>query len=796
MPAVPGGAWPHAGDPLAGPGDQASSWQTVRADHGGFALKGKGPRVAYYAFTLSSDRWQKATLRVVTGMKVKGSFAFTDLDLKSGEQDTLTTELTLPRGKYLVSLRAFADGSEDEDTRVALQVVPGEQAADGSLVPGVSAERAVEIHTVLDAPRVSDLELSPDGSLVAISLGEYGNGTDRETWLEIRDTADGRLVRYWRDGGSPSGLKWRDTGKCLAWQTTTGDKATIRTFDLETGETAILLADVEHLGSWRWVPGGRSVIYEIARHPEPDSRKVKRVAHPADRQPWYRDRSDLYQTFLPGGMTRRLTAGPVSPESWRISDDGRRLLFFTSEADYTQRPYMTSTLWLLDLGDLSLEKVLDDPWIGGAEFSPDAAILCLSGSPSAFDGLGRDLPDGVQANDYGGQLFLYDLKTGSPEPITRDFQPAVGNFTWCRADGMIYAKCTDTQYNRVFRFHPRHAGWEAVQTGSESTDEIALPRSGRLAAARGSSVNRPNQVFAVDLKKNRAKLLRDPGADRYRDIRFGKVEAWKAPLPSGENLDGFIYYPPDFDPSQKYPVIVYYYGGTSPITRDFGGRYPKNIWAGQGYVVYVPEPSGAIGYGQEFAARHVNDWGKITAGEVIDSTKALLDEFGWVDREHVGCIGASYGGFLTEYLITRTDIFAAAISHAGISDITSYWGGGLWGYAYGARALAGTFPWSDRDLYVDQSAVYSADKINTPLLLLHGDSDVNVPPGESDQLFTALKLLGKDVEYVRLTGQDHHILDHEQRMVWNDTILAYFARYLKERPAWWDEMYPAPKGWR
>jgi len=212
LPAVPGGAWPHAGDPLAGPGDQASSWQTVRADHGGFALKGKGPRVAYYAFTLSSDRWQKATLRVVTGMKVKGSCAFTDLDLKSGEQDTLTTELTLPRGKYLVSLRAFADGSEDEDTRVALQVVPGEQAADGSLVPGVSAERAVEIHTVLDAPRVSDLELSPDGSLVAISLGEYGNGTDRETWLEIRDTADGRLVRYWRDGGSPSGLKWRDTG--------------------------------------------------------------------------------------------------------------------------------------------------------------------------------------------------------------------------------------------------------------------------------------------------------------------------------------------------------------------------------------------------------------------------------------------------------------------------------------------------------------------------------------------------------------------------------------------------------
>ncbi len=300
----------------------------------------------------------------------------------------------------------------------------------------------------------------------------------------------------------------------------------------------------------------------------------------------------------------------------------------------------------------------------------------------------------------------------------------------------------------------------------------------------------------MDLKKNRARELLDPGADRYRDIRFGKVEQWIAALPSGEDLDGFIYYPPGFDPGRKYPVIVYYYGGTSPVTRDFGGRYPKNIWAGQGYVVYVPEPSGATGYGQEFAARHVNDWGQRTAGEVIGAAKKLAETFAWVDRDHMGCIGASYGGFLTEYIITQTDMFACAVSHAGISDITSYWGGGLWGYAYGARALAGTFPWSDRDLYVGQSPVYSADRITTPLLLVHGDADVNVPPGESDQLFTALKLLGKDVEYVRIKGQDHHILDHEQRIIWNDTILAYFARYLKERLAWWDALYPAPTDWR
>jgi dipeptidyl aminopeptidase/acylaminoacyl peptidase len=136
------------------------------------------------------------------------------------------------------------------------------------------------------------------------------------------------------------------------------------------------------------------------------------------------------------------------------------------------------------------------------------------------------------------------------------------------------------------------------------------------------------------------------------------------------------------------------------------------------------------------------------------------------------------------------------VSHAGISSISSYWGEGLWGYAYGARALAGSFPWSDRDLYVEQSALFNADRITTPLLLVHGDSDTNVPVGESDQLFVALKMLGREVEYVQVQGQDHWVIDHDQRIVWNDTIMAFFARHLKGRPQWWNALYPEPADWR
>jgi dipeptidyl aminopeptidase/acylaminoacyl peptidase len=556
-----------------------------------------------------------------------------------------------------------------------------------------------------------------------------------------------------------------------------------------------VLADVEKLGGWAWAPDGESLIYSINRSPDDDPRKIKRVQHPADRQPWWRGRSHLMQVFVPGGLTRRLTAGPVSPNGWEISPDGRKMLFFTGEPNITERPFFTSELWLMDMETLAVEKVLDDPFVGGATFSPDGKTLCLQGSPSAFDYLGNTLPEGVQPNDYGGQLYLYDLASGKAEAVARDFQPDITSVQWSRHDGFIYARTTDTQYNSVYRFKPG-GSWERITTGLEVTSRFTVAREAAIGLASGSSATTPNRLYAVDLEKNKARLLLDPGVTDYQDNVFGKVENWVATLPDGMELDGFVYYPPDFDASKKYPVIVYYYGGTSPITRDFGGRYPKNIWAGQGYVVYVPNPSGATGYGQEYAARHVNDWGVLTAPEVIEGTKAFLAAHDFADPARVGCMGASYGGFLTEYLVTQTDIFAAAVSHAGISDISSYWGEGLWGYAYGSRALANSFPWKDRDLFVEQSPLFHADKITTPLLLVHGDSDVNVPKGESDQLFTALKILGREVEYVQIVGQDHHILDHEQRIVWNDTILAFLAKYLKERPAWWDDMYPAPKDFR
>ncbi|HEY5499893.1 MAG TPA: prolyl oligopeptidase family serine peptidase, partial [Bacteroidales bacterium] len=213
------------------------------------------------------------------------------------------------------------------------------------------------------------------------------------------------------------------------------------------------------------------------------------------------------------------------------------------------------------------------------------------------------------------------------------------------------------------------------------------------------------------------------------------------------------------------------------------------LYAAMGYVVYTLQPSGTTGFGQEFSARHVNAWGDKTADEIILGTKLFCRQHAFADSTKLGCFGASYGGFMTMYLQTKTDIFKAAVSHAGISNIASYWGQGYWGYSYNTAAASGSYPWNNPQLYTDHSPLFHADKVNTPLLLLQGSVDTNVPIGESIQMYTALKMLGKPVEFIKVEGENHSIKNFQRKLEWQRTILAWFAKYLKEDDRWWNELY-------
>ena len=384
-------------------------------------------------------------------------------------------------------------------------------------------------------------------------------------------------------------------------------------------------------------------------------------------------------------------------------------------------------------------------------------------------------------------------------PLTRDFDPSVQAHEWSLADGMIYFTAEDKDSVNLFQLNPLTGAFLEIALPEELVERFALANAAPAMVLYAQSASNSDRLYALQLqhvKNGKAKsekylsLLEDLSAETLKDVELGACEPYIYTNAQGEHIHCRYYLPPHFDASRQYPMIVNYYGGCSPTSRNFESRYPQHAYAALGYVVLVVNPHGATGFGQEWSAQHVNSAGEGVAEDIIGAVQAFCHEHSWVDAKKIGCIGASYGGFMTQYLQTKTDIFAAAISHAGISDHTSYWGEGYWGYTYSEVSMANSYPWTRKDLYVDQSPLFNADKIHTPLLFLHGDQDHNVPVGESIQMYTALKLLGRPTAMVLVKDQDHHILDYTKRMRWQQTIWAWFARWLKDEPEWWQAMYP------
>lgn len=515
--------------------------------------------------------------------------------------------------------------------------------------------------------------------------------------------------------------------------------------------------------------------------------------HPDDRQPGWRDRNSLALYDIKSGLVQPLTFGYNSMWCEDISRDGKHILLAKSESRLTVRPTSLRSLYELNLETLQMDTLVDrDGFIGSASYSPDGSKVAIVGSPEALGGIGNVVPEGMTPSMFDYQLFLLNKSDKKITPMTKDFDPSVQNVLWSKVDGMIYFMAENRDSCSLYRLDPVNAKFEMIKQPEEVVSQYALSSHASVLAYAAESNNHSWRLYVQEVGKKAkpALCLEDLNADVYADVEISGAQSWSCKNSIGDDVCCRYYLPNDFDASAKYPMIVYYYGGCSPTSRNFEYTYPWTIWAAQGYVVLVVNPSGASGFGQEWAARHVNTAGVDPARDIIEATKTFCDEHAYVNREKLGCIGASYGGFMTQYLQTVTDIFRCAVSHAGISDHSNYWGYGYWGYTYSEVSMANSYPWNRKDLYVERSPLYNVDKIKSSMLFLHGTEDTNVPYNNSLQMYTALKLLGQDVAMVSIKGENHGIRKPSRRILWHNVTMAWFARCLKDDPTWWDTLYP------
>jgi dipeptidyl aminopeptidase/acylaminoacyl peptidase len=583
--------------------------------------------------------------------------------------------------------------------------------------------------------------------------------------------------------------------KTSAWleEEKEGDKRVLYKVDPRTGVRTLFAYDIPE-GSYVVSPTEDYLIISAEEKGPKEDKDVFEVVEMDDRQSGWRDRGYLAKYDIATGVTQRITFGSKGEYLEDISLDGTKLLLATSRSRLTKRPTTVQDVLIMDILTLKVDTLfVGAEFLGGGTFSPDGKQILFTGTPEAFGRIGCQLPADVTPSMTENELFLYDIMSKKVTPLTKDFDPSLDKGPdWCAADGMVYFTAEDRDYVNLFMLNPKTGKITKLAANGDDIYRFDKASNAPYISYLSYATMAPASAYVMDLKnlKKPQNIRFFDGVSALGDAEIGTCQDWNFKNSKGDTVYGRFYLPKDFDATKQYPMIVYYYGGCSPVSRYFESPYAPQYWNSLGYVAYIVEPSGATGFGQEWASRHVNTAGKGPAEDIIEGVKQICAEHPFINPKKIGCMGASYGGFMTQYLQTQTDIFAAAVSHAGIANHTSYWGEGYWGYNYSEVSMANSYPWSHRDLYVNQSPLFNADKIHTPLLLLHGNADTNVPLIESLQMFTALKLLGREVALVEVEGENHHILEYGKKEKWLATQMAWFAKWLKDDPTWWEALYP------
>ena len=696
------------------------------------------------------------------------------LTLAPGDGEASHT-VDLPRGKVQLVVEVRARAGERARFRLEAQAPVGlEETRDARRV----LARFADTRLLPSAPEVA---LSPDGTRLLVRTAELRADGSRTSELLAFNLESGRRVVLAR--GSLSGLRWLgDERFCYR----SGGAVVVR--DIQGRWHEPQLEDVQDLGRYDL---GNPAVYLT----DPGQKDLGDPARLTELRRRLTDWSDRAQIRVRRGVSPLAPDAPLTAlgdfhvTSFAVDRSAAvPRVALVRKVPLPERPWYAHEIWVTDVDGadprlLATVRTGFEIWPMNLAWSPDGTRL-------AYTSNANDVGDGrTERNWSRTDVWVLDAATGEARNLTAAAaaapQDRLGDaLTWLDDAtlavpvalghaGALALIDADTGALRLVR--------HAIDGVPARVRAASVAPAARTAAWVADTWNALPRLVVADLSTGGTRELDLFGAP---SLELAQAEPFGFRTADGDSIDGWWYRPLHPAPGPA-PLVVYYYGGA---VSTLGGIDPTHQWlAANGYAVYVLNPRGAHTYGHAFADAHVNDWGELAGADVIAGARALLAAHPELDAARVGCYGGSYGGFLTMHLLTRTDLFAAAVSMYGISDIASYWGEGIWGSTYGDMALARSYPWNRPDIFADRSPLYHADRIVTPLLLLHGDADLNVPPGESEQMFTALKLLGREVELVRFAGEDHGISGTwANRTAHRTMLLEWFDRWLKHEPAAWN----------
>jgi len=663
--------------------------------------------------------------------------------------------------------------------RAAAQEAP--KAAQGPVSRTPTIDQSLEMKSAFNP------KISPDGRRVVYELQSASwedNSFDRNLW--IADIANGEVRQLTSAKKSSTGANWSPDGKWIAFVSdrtaqisgSTADKKQLYVISADGGEAQQLSKSETDVGGFEWAPDSRRIAFAAT---DPESKTLK------DRKEKYGEYAVVHADYqmahlwaidLPDGTTnavpeaKRLTEGEAfSVGSFAWSPDGTRIAF-SAQKDPDLISSFSSDIFILTVADKAVKKIVSTPGPDtNPKWSPDGkkiAYRTAAGSKYYFY--------------TNGRIAVVPAEGGTPEVVTAAFDEDPDLIDW-GPDG-IYFEAVQKTYVHVFRVNPETKVVEKLDTPDHAVAfGFSFARDFKHAAFRAAMENEYGEIYAASVAPWKAKKLTSLG-EQLKPFKLAHREVISWTSADGTKIEGVLYAPSDFDAKKKYPLLVVIHGGPTGVDQPVVNAdryYPIERFVAKGALVLRPNYRGSAGYGEKFRALNVRNLGVGDYADVISGVDALIAK-GSVDKERVGAMGWSQGGYISAFITASSDRFKAVSVGAGISDwLTYYVNTDITPFTQ--QYLHGT-PWDDPEIYRKTSPITYVAKAKTPTLIQHGENDRRVPIPNAYELRQALEDRGVPVKMVVYKGFGHGINKPKQQRAVMEENEKWFAQYIwGEKPA-------------
>jgi dipeptidyl aminopeptidase/acylaminoacyl peptidase len=638
---------------------------------------------------------------------------------------------------------------------------------------------------------IGDPHLSPDGQTVAYvltTIDQKKNRRESSIWLVPID-ASAPPRRLSAEGFSSNSPRWSPDGKTLAIISTRNSdpaadpaKSQIYLLPMTSGGEAIALTKLKNgVQSFQWSPDGTRIVAISSSGPSdaiaPADRKsdvhhYSHIQYKFNDTGWYDDkRRHLWIITLPGGDAKQITDG----QDWNDSDpqwspDGTRIAFVSDRTGKAFDDSQNTDVWVIPAAGGALTKISDHAFDDDSpRWSPDGKQILFAGQPDSR----HQFPKLYVANSVGGspsQLAVNGL----------DLIPT--ELRWPMPSSAFFAAGVKGEI-QLFRADPAARTFSPIISGPRAVHAFDINATAGKIVYLANDFQHLDDLYVANLDGKGERQLTHLNTALWAQLDLQPVERLEYKSSDGWPIEGFFVKPMGWQPGIKYPMVLVIHGGPEGM---FGvdWYHEFQVYAAKGYAVFFCNPRGSTGYGEKFERGEINNWGVMDYQDVMAGLDAALKQYPWIDADKLGVTGGSYGGYLTNWIVSHTNRFKAAVTLRSVSNFIS--DEGTRDGAYGHEEYFNGILFDDFDQYWAASPLKYARNVKTPTLVLHSDFDFRVPIEQGEQWFRALQHYGVPSELVLFPRENHNLTRTGEPKHLVESLnwqLYWFDRYLNANAA-------------